>query len=144
MEDLEEAITCHRQALALLPHGHHNRSMALNNLANAVSTRFQQFGRIEDLEEAITCHRQALTLRPHGHPGRSFSLNNLAKMPCPLALSNQGTTMICWMQSSISLKPRIYYQLGIHTNQQLSSLSLPSFSSNVILPRKPSGASHDD
>jgi hypothetical protein len=78
MEDLEEAITCHRQALALRPHGHPNRSDSLNNLANAVSTRFQQLGGMEDLEEAITCHRQALALRPHGHPDRSSSLNNLA------------------------------------------------------------------
>ena len=67
MEDLEEAITCHRQALVLLPYRHHSRSMSLNNLANVVSTRFEQLGRMEDLEEAITCHRQALALLPHGH-----------------------------------------------------------------------------
>ena len=163
--DLEEAITCHRQAIALRPHGHPNLSDSLNNLANAVSIRFQQLGRIEDLKETITCHRQAITLRPHGHPNRSYSLNNLAislpcpialsswgkwlvsiwrrrshvsvkrllsnltdipivryvsitsPMPCPLALNNQGATMICSMQSSMFLKPRIYCQLGIHANQ---------------------------
>jgi hypothetical protein len=62
-------------------------------------------------------------------------LLSITPMPCPLALSNQGATMICWMQSSIFLKPRIYYQLGIHANQKLNPLSLPSFSSNVILSR---------
>ena len=77
MEDLEEAITCHRQELALQPHGHSDRSSSLNNLAGALSTRFRQLGRMEDLEEAITCYRQALALRPHGHPNRSLSLNNL-------------------------------------------------------------------
>ena len=55
-EDLEEAITCNRQALVLFPHGHPHRSLSLNNLANAVSTRFEQLGRMEDLEEAIVKH----------------------------------------------------------------------------------------
>ena len=41
MEDMEELITYDRQALALFPHGHPNRSVSLNNLANAVSARFK-------------------------------------------------------------------------------------------------------
>jgi len=77
MEDMEEAITCHREALALCPRGHPNRAASLNNFANAVSTRFEKSRSMEDLEEAITCHREALTLRPHGHPARSSSLINL-------------------------------------------------------------------
>ena len=75
MEDLEEAIRCQRQALALRPP---DRSMSLNILAFFLRTRFKHLGRMEDLEEAITCDRQALALRPHGHPDRSMSLNNLA------------------------------------------------------------------
>ena len=78
IEYLEESITYYRQALALRPHGHLNRSSSLNNLASAVFTRFEQLRRMEDLEEAIACHRQALVLRPHGHLNRSSSLNNLA------------------------------------------------------------------
>src|SRR5258705_9009977 len=78
INDLEEAITCHREVLALRPHGHPGRSMSLNNLANALSTLFKQSGRMKELEEAITCHREALGLRPHGHPDRTSSLNNLA------------------------------------------------------------------
>jgi hypothetical protein len=54
-------------------------------------------------------------------------------VPCTLALSNQRATVICWMQSNIFLKPRLYYQLSIQAIQQLNTLSLPSFSSNVIL-----------
>ena len=78
VEDLEEAITCHRQALALFPHGYLNRSTSLNNLATAMSTRFEQLGKTDDLEESITCHGQALVLQVHDHPGRSSSLNKLA------------------------------------------------------------------
>ena len=75
LEELGESITCYRQALALRPHGHPDRSISLNH---SVFTRFQQLGRVEDLEESITYDRQALTLFPHGHPNRSVSLNNLA------------------------------------------------------------------
>jgi hypothetical protein len=58
--------------------GHPNRSDSLNNLGSAVSTRFEQLGRMEDLE-AITCYRQALSIRPDGHLYyRSASLINLA------------------------------------------------------------------
>ena len=78
MKDLEEAITCHRQALALRPHGHPDLSSSLTNLVNAVFPRFEQLGKMEDLEAAIICHGQALALRPHGHPDRSFCLIDLA------------------------------------------------------------------
>ena len=40
MDDLKEAITCHRQALALQPHGHPSRSHSLTTLATAVLNRF--------------------------------------------------------------------------------------------------------
>jgi hypothetical protein len=53
---------------------------SLNNLANALQTRFEQLGRMDDLEDAITSYRKALTLRPPGHPARSSSLNNLAML----------------------------------------------------------------
>jgi CHAT domain-containing protein/tetratricopeptide (TPR) repeat protein len=75
---LEDAITFHRKALNLRPLGHPDHSMSLNNLAGALSTRFNQLGRMEDLEDAISSHREALTLHPPGHLYRSMSLNNLA------------------------------------------------------------------
>jgi CHAT domain-containing protein len=78
MEDLEEAITYHREALTLRPLGHLDHSSSLNNLANVILTRYQELGRIEDLEEVIIYYREALTLRPPGSPNRSNSLNNLA------------------------------------------------------------------
>jgi len=49
-----------------------------NNLANGLSTRFDQFGKMEDLEDAISFYLEAFTLCPLGHPHRSMCLNNLA------------------------------------------------------------------
>jgi hypothetical protein len=78
MEDLEEAITSHREALTLRPPGHPNRSKSLDNLAScSVHTRYKQLGRMEDLEEVITYHREALTLCPPGHPDRSVPSTTL-------------------------------------------------------------------
>jgi tetratricopeptide (TPR) repeat protein len=76
--DLDEAISLHREALLLLPAPHLDRSVPLNNLANALQTRFEQRGASNDLDEAISFHREALLLRPAPHPDRSTSLNNLA------------------------------------------------------------------
>ena len=54
MEDLEEVITYHCEALTLCPTGHPSCSTSLNNLATAVFACYEQLGRMEDLEEAIT------------------------------------------------------------------------------------------
>ena len=78
MEDLEDAILHHHEALTLRPPSHPNHWYSLNNLALALSSRFGQSGRMEDLEDAISHHHKALTLCPPGHPNRSHSLNNLA------------------------------------------------------------------
>ena len=107
MKDLEEAIICHRHALALRPHGHLDLSSSLTNLANAVFTRFEQLGKMEDLEEAIICHGQALALRPHGHPDRSFCLIDLAsamilsgQLECLLNLDCQHRLSPIWSRLS--------------------------------------------
>jgi CHAT domain-containing protein len=42
--------------------------MSLNNLANAVSTRFEQLGKMEDLEESIVLHCDAQASLPSTHP----------------------------------------------------------------------------
>ena len=81
---MEEGIACHCQALDFRPHSHPNRSSSLNNLGNAVCTRYIQLGRMEDLEEVIKCYRQALALRvfPHSHPNHSVT----SPLPCTRAL----------------------------------------------------------
>ncbi|KAG2107865.1 CHAT domain-containing protein [Suillus cothurnatus] len=81
-EDLDEAIALQREALALRPVGHTDRSASLNNLANRLSSRFERRGNDEDLDQAIALHREALALRPVGHTDRSKSLNNLALQLC--------------------------------------------------------------
>ncbi|KAF9233254.1 CHAT domain-containing protein [Melanogaster broomeanus] len=96
-KDLEEAIQLHRTALQLRPEatqiiqlpsatlpmhsrpeGHPDHSASLNNLANALSTQYDQQGDGKDLDEAIQLHSSALQLRSEGHPGHSASINNLA------------------------------------------------------------------
>ncbi len=78
-EDLDEAISLHRDALEeLRPAGHPTRSTSLNNLAISLATRFKQSGEQEDIDEAIPLLRHPLELQPAGHPNRSTSLNNLA------------------------------------------------------------------
>jgi hypothetical protein len=76
--DLDEAISLHREALLVRPAPHPDRSTSLNNLANALQTSFEQRGASNDLDEAISLHREALLLSPAPHPDRSASLNNLA------------------------------------------------------------------
>jgi tetratricopeptide (TPR) repeat protein len=75
---LDEAITLHREALALRPAGHPDRSMSCNNLAIALRTRYEATGSSNLLDETITLHREALALRPAGHSLRATSCNNLA------------------------------------------------------------------
>ncbi|KAF8961753.1 tetratricopeptide repeat-containing protein [Flammula alnicola] len=76
--DLDEAISLHREALVLQPAPHPHRSVSLNNFANALRTCFGQRGSSNDLDEAISLHREALVLRPAPHPDHPQSLNNLA------------------------------------------------------------------
>ncbi|KAG2143649.1 hypothetical protein DEU56DRAFT_791729 [Suillus clintonianus] len=68
----------HREALALRPVGHADRPLSLNNLANALSTRFKHQYNGQDLDEAIMLYRDALALCPVGHADRSMTLHNLA------------------------------------------------------------------
>jgi tetratricopeptide (TPR) repeat protein len=75
--DLDEEITAFRHGLEPAPHP--DRSGSLNNLANALQTRFNQRGASNDLDEGIYLHREALLLRPAPHPGRPTLLNNLAE-----------------------------------------------------------------
>ena len=84
MADLNIAVTLFRKVIAELPQGSKNYEVVINNLANALLTRFELKGQQNDLDEAISLFRQALELRLPPHPNRSTSLNNLAS-----ALSTQ-------------------------------------------------------
>ena len=78
IEDIEEAIGIHREALTLRPEGHPDRHWSLFRLAWCLGVRYCKQGTLPDLEEAITLGRAALDLRPEDHPHRSYSLHNLA------------------------------------------------------------------
>lgn len=80
IDDLNEAITLHRNALELrlVENDKYDRSLSLNELAICLSYRYDKLEAVDDLEEAIALGREALALRPPGHPRRSVSLNNLA------------------------------------------------------------------
>ncbi|KAG1838002.1 hypothetical protein F4604DRAFT_1941886 [Suillus subluteus] len=71
-QDLDEAITLHREALAL------SLSGSLSNLAYGLSTHFKHQSNDQDLDEVIMLHREALVLCRVGHPLRPESLHNLA------------------------------------------------------------------
>ncbi|TFK22228.1 hypothetical protein FA15DRAFT_681771 [Coprinopsis marcescibilis] len=64
------------------PSPHPNRSSSLNNLANALSTRFSKEGNIDDLDQCVSLYRESLDLMPAPHPSRSSCLNNLAVALC--------------------------------------------------------------
>ncbi|KAF8191206.1 tetratricopeptide repeat-containing protein [Pholiota molesta] len=80
-KSLDEQIGVFRHALQLVlllrPAPHPDRSQSLNNLGNALQTRFEQQGAQSDLDEAISLHQEALLLRPAPHPHRSLALDNL-------------------------------------------------------------------
>ncbi|KAF7980733.1 hypothetical protein HWV62_36747 [Athelia sp. TMB] len=84
IEDIDRAIDHYKMAFDLTFPGNSYRSVSLNNLGLALSSRFDQLGRIADLEQAIIYYHGALELTPGGHPNRSMSLNNLG-----LALSTR-------------------------------------------------------
>src|ERR1700679_4235683 len=67
-EDLDEAISLHRDALELQPAGHPNRSDSLNNLAVSLTTRFEQSGERQDLDEAIELFPESINSQSSGHP----------------------------------------------------------------------------
>ncbi len=78
ISDLEEAISYHKESLALRPVGHPDRPTSLNNLASALQSRCDRLGGVADLDEAILYHTEALKLYPPTHPERLLTLSNLA------------------------------------------------------------------
>ena len=87
MDNLEEVITYHRQALALQLHGDPDCSSSLNGLATAMTDRFEQ------LEEWRIWWRQSHVTVKHllsdltDIPIVQF-LSTTLPIPCPLALSS--------------------------------------------------------
>ncbi|KAF8549859.1 hypothetical protein OG21DRAFT_1553074, partial [Imleria badia] len=112
-----DAITRHRDAVDLTPHGHPVKPAYLNNLGNAFRARFQHIGELNDLEDAISRHwdagaimryRDAVELIPHTHPDKPACLDNLgsvfrARFACIGDLSNlEQAIFLCSCAASAS------------------------------------------
>lgn len=78
IQDLQDVIAFHEQALVLRPAGHKDRAISLYEIAAARVTRFQKLEEMEDLQQAITFHEEALSLCPAGHAGQLLCLAGLA------------------------------------------------------------------
>ncbi|KAG2131924.1 CHAT domain-containing protein [Suillus cothurnatus] len=77
IDDIDEAIQLHREAVSLCPEGHADYDTYLNNLALSLVSRFRHQGKPNDLDEAISLYEEVLRLCPVGHKHRDFSLVNL-------------------------------------------------------------------
>ncbi|KIK43349.1 hypothetical protein CY34DRAFT_717558 [Suillus luteus UH-Slu-Lm8-n1] len=76
---MADEVELWRAALQQCLHDHsHQLPNVLENLANSLVCRFQQWGVLSDLDEAVNLHRAALARRAASHPLRSNSLNGLA------------------------------------------------------------------
>ena len=75
---MDDAIIYYQSGLDLCPPGHPGRASSLSNLANALQTRFDQFGNLSDLNEAIFNHRGTLDLTEPAHPYRAACLTAVA------------------------------------------------------------------
>jgi tetratricopeptide (TPR) repeat protein len=60
-----------------MPLGHLNIPACLNNLANALSVRFERLGKLSDVEDAIATHRRAIQLTSDDHPDKPIFLSSL-------------------------------------------------------------------
>ncbi|KAG2359469.1 CHAT domain-containing protein [Suillus spraguei] len=73
-----EGIHIRRVVLELCPLDNQHRPEALDSLAWALSSRFEQCGSTDDLDESIQHGREAVSLCSEGHSERGSYLNNLA------------------------------------------------------------------
>ncbi|KAI0028285.1 TPR-like protein [Vararia minispora EC-137] len=77
---LDAAISCLQESVGLTPDGHPDKPGYLNNLGNALQTRFSHLGGLDDLESAIVVKRKArkaVDLTPDSHPDKPACLNSL-------------------------------------------------------------------
>jgi tetratricopeptide (TPR) repeat protein len=88
----DEGICLRRVVLELCPVGHQRRPSALNELSNALESRFVQSGNIDDLDESTQFLREAMSLCPEGHTDRDVYLNNLALSLGIFRFGHQGNT----------------------------------------------------
>ncbi|KAJ0355737.1 hypothetical protein COL154_011279 [Colletotrichum chrysophilum] len=78
LDDLEEAIKFHGEAVKTVPPTHPDRADYLNNLGNALSDRYERKREITDLDRAIIVSQEALaTLVPQNNPNQGPILSTI-------------------------------------------------------------------
>ncbi|KAG1895828.1 CHAT domain-containing protein [Suillus fuscotomentosus] len=105
----DEGIHLRRVVLELCPLGHQLRPRSLEELAQAVETRFDQHGSIDDLDMSIQLGREAVSLCPEGHADRDHYLDNLA-FSLSSRFDHQGKAndldeAIFWHEEALCLRP---------------------------------------
>lgn len=75
--DLEEALRQLRHAEGLMPPGHPDRPVALNDLGLVLVACYQRSGKPEELNEAVSVHRESVALTGQGHGSLGLRLLNL-------------------------------------------------------------------
>ncbi|KDN67105.1 putative TPR domain-containing protein [Colletotrichum sublineola] len=77
MENLEEAISISKQAIAMTPSEHPYLVSLLSNLGRLLGYKHLRTGAMSDLDEAIKIVRQAFNATPKDHPDWVIMLHNL-------------------------------------------------------------------
>ncbi|MEV6756531.1 CHAT domain-containing protein [Streptomyces sp. NPDC051214] len=75
--DLDEALRQLRHAEGLMPPGHPDRPVALNDLGLVLIACYQRSGKPEELNEAVSAHRESVVLTRQGHGSLGLRLMNL-------------------------------------------------------------------
>ncbi|KAI6001456.1 hypothetical protein EDD15DRAFT_2193060 [Pisolithus albus] len=102
IDDLNGAITLHRDALKLRPTENEkcHRSESLHQIAFCLWNRYEKLRAVDDLEEAITLEREALASCPSGHPRRDTSLYSLGFL---LRMRFMKQVEVCDLEEAIQL-----------------------------------------
>ncbi|VDC07775.1 unnamed protein product [Peniophora sp. CBMAI 1063] len=77
LDDLQRAIAAEQSALQLVPDGHPDRSLRLNNLSVSLRRRYGSLGATKDLASAIEMQLRSVELTPDDDPDLSTCLDNL-------------------------------------------------------------------
>jgi hypothetical protein len=115
---LEECIELYLQALDLQPTPHPDRSGSLNNLANALSRRFEQKGQFSDLEESMTHFANASTYSTGSLTARLRVSRTWAR----IAVRHGHESAMRAFHSAIYLLPQIA-SLDLNIQRRIESLS---------------------
>ncbi|KAH9477638.1 hypothetical protein JR316_0009864 [Psilocybe cubensis] len=123
--DIDEAISLHEQNIDLLPPPHPSlRLFTLNNMAIALSARFDIEKNQNDLDKAISLHRTAISEVKHGTDPPPDSLFNLAN--ALLTRSKQGQQYAQDSDESITLYKKaldLYHPTHSNRSSALDNLA---------------------